>query len=395
MTVAVRAEHVSKTYRLHRERRRTFKEVALRQLAAPEEVQALRDVTFAVEPGETFGVVGANGSGKSTLLKLIAGTAKPTMGTLEVNGRVSALLEIGAGFHPDFTGRENAYLNGSLLGLSRKEMQRQLPAIEEFADLGRFFDAPVKTYSSGMYMRLGFAVAIHLDPDVLLVDEVLAVGDEYFQHKCFARIADLRKAKKTIVLVTHDLGAVSRLCDRAIWLDQGTVSASGAVRDVVNAYHLKVGEKEQRERAARGEIGGRKGDRTIEIVGARMLDHDRVERVVLESGRAAAIEVAYRNPSRIDDAVFGVCIYRDDGMAAYCTNTASDGIAIPPAEAGVVRFAMDSLSLLPGGFDIDVGITDPQDRYYDYLEKGITFRVIAGSGREMGMARIPHRWECE
>ena len=392
---AIRADHVSKTYKLRRERSRTLKETVLRQYAPAETVQALRDVSFAVEPGASFGVVGANGSGKSTLLKLLAGTAKPTGGTLEVNGRVTALLEIGAGFHPDFSGRENAYLNGSLLGLSRKEMDRAMPAIEEFADIGRFFDAAVKTYSSGMYMRLGFAVAIHLDPDVLLVDEVLAVGDEYFQHKCFARIAEFRKAKKTIVLVTHDLGAVARLCDGAIWLDQGAVSASGAVRDVVNAYHLKVGEKEQRERAARGEIGGRKGDRTIEIVRARMLDHDRVERVVLESGRPAAIEIAYRNPSRIDDAVFGVCIYRDDGMAAYCTNTASDGIAVPPAEAGVVRFAMDSLSLLPGGFDIDVGITDPQDRYYDYLEKGITFRVIAGPGREMGMARIPHRWECE
>lgn len=312
-----------------------------------------------------------------------------------MKGRVSALLEIGAGFHPDFTGRENAYLNGSLLGLSRKEMQRQMPAIEEFADIGRFFDAPVKTYSSGMYMRLGFSVAIHLDPDVLLVDEVLAVGDEYFQHKCFARIAEFRKANKTIVLVTHDLGAVARLCDRAIWLDQGVVSASGSVRDVVNAYHLRVGEKEQRERAARGEIGGRKGDRTVEIVRARILDQDGQERVVLESGRPASIEIAYRNPQLVSDAVFGVCMYRDDGVSAYCTNTASDGIVVPPKEEGVVRFAMDSLSLLPGGFDADVGITDPQDRYYDYLEKGITFRVIAGPGRELGMARIPHRWECE
>ena len=282
-----------------------------------------------------------------------------------------------------------------LLGISRKEMQRQMPAIEEFADIGRFFDAPVKTYSSGMYMRLGFAVAIHLDPDVLLVDEVLAVGDEYFQHKCFARIAEFRKARKTIVLVTHDLGAVARLCDRAIWLDQGVVSASGTVRDVVNAYHLKVGEKEQRERAARGEIGGRKGDRTVEIVRARILDQDGAERVVLESGRPASIEIAYRNPQLVGDAVFGVCIYRDDGISAYCTNTASDEVTVPPKAEGIVRFAMPSLALLPGGFDADVGITDPQDRYYDYLEKGITFRVIAGPGREIGMARIPHRWECE
>src|SRR5437763_10623864 len=244
---AIRADQLSKNYKLRRERTRTLKETILRQYAPAEQVQALRDVTFAVVPGVSFGVVAANGSGKSTHLKLLAGTAKPTSGTLDVNGRVTALLEIGAGFHPDFSGRENAYLNGSLLGLSRKEMDRTMPAIEEFADIGRFFDASVKTYSSGMYMRLGFAVAVHLEPDILLVDEVLAVGDEYFQHKCFAKISEFRKAKKTIVLVTHDLGAVARLCDRAIWLDQGAVSASGAVRDVVNAYHLKVGEKEQRE----------------------------------------------------------------------------------------------------------------------------------------------------
>src|ERR687888_409491 len=164
----------------------------LRQYAPSERVEALRDVSFTVDRGGAFGVVGANGSGKSTLLKLLAGTAKPTSGSLAVRGRVTALLEIGAGFHPDFTGRENAYLNGSLLGLKRVDVDRVLPGIEEFADLGRFFDAAVKTYSSGMYMRLGFAVAVHLEPDVLLVDEVLAVGDEYFQHKCFAKISEFR-----------------------------------------------------------------------------------------------------------------------------------------------------------------------------------------------------------
>src|SRR5205823_1896376 len=284
----------------------------LRQYAPAETVQALRDVSFAVEPGASFGVVGANGSGKSTLLKLLAGTAKPTGGTLEVNGRVTALLEIGAGFHPDFSGRENAYLNGSLLGLSRKEMDRAMPAIEEFADIGRFFDAAVKTYSSGMYMRLGFAVAVHLEPDILLVDEVLAVGDEYFQHKCFAKISEFRAAKKTIVLVSHDLGAVARLCERAIWLDEGHVGAEGSPHDVIDAYHQKVGEKEQRERAARGEIGARWGSKGIE--------------------------------------------------------------------------------LLPGGFDVDIGITDPQDRAYDYHQKGVQFRVI-GTSREVGVARLAHRWE--
>jgi ABC-type polysaccharide/polyol phosphate transport system ATPase subunit len=389
---AIRAEHISKTYKLRRERTRTLKETVLRQYAPAERVQALQDVSFAIEPGESFGVVGANGSGKSTLLKLLAGTAKPSSGTLEVNGRVTALLEIGAGFHPDFSGRENAYLNGSLLGVSRKQMDRTLPAIEEFADIGRFFDAAVKTYSSGMYMRLGFAVAVNLEPDILLVDEVLAVGDEYFQHKCFAKISEFRAAKKTIVLVSHDLGAVARLCERAMWLDEGRVGANGRPHEVIDAYHQKVGEKEQRERAARGEIGARWGSKEIEITSARVLGPDGAERVVLESGQPAAIEIGYRNPRGVSDAVFGVYLYRDDGIGVFGTNTLIDGISVPVKADGVVRFSMHGIELLPGGFDVDIGITDPQDRAYDYHQKGVQFRVI-GTSREVGVARLAHRWE--
>ena len=391
---AIRAEHVAKSYRLRRERQRTLKEVVLRQYAPSEDVHALRDVSFTVERGEAFGVIGANGSGKSTLLKLVAGTAKPTSGTLEVHGRVAALLEIGAGFHPDFTGRENAYLNGSLLGLSRAELTRSMPEIEEFADLGRFFDAPVKTYSSGMYTRLGFSVAVHLEPDVLLVDEVLAVGDEYFQHKCFAKIAEFREAKKTILLVSHDLGSVSRLCERALWLKDGQVAAAGTVRDVINAYHVEVGEREQRERAARGEIGARWGSKEVEITRAVALGADGSERTVLESGKAAAIEISYVNRAGKDDAVFGVYVYRDDGTGVYGTNTLIDGCPVPARGSGVVRFRIDELDLLPGGYDVDIGIIDPQDRYYDYHEKGLSLRVI-GTSREVGLTRLRHRWEFE
>src|SRR3989441_9778414 len=299
LTLAIRAEHLSKTYKLRRERGRTLKETFLRQYAPAEHVQALHDVSFTVEPGGSFGVVGANGSGKSTLLKLLAGTAKPTSGTLEVNGRVTALLEIGAGFHPDFSGRENAYLNGSLLGLKRNAVDRAMPAIEEFADLGRFFDAAVKTYSSGMYMRLGFSVAVHLDPDVLIVDEGLAVGDEYFQHKCFAKIAEFRANKKTIVLVSHDLGAVARLCDRAIWLDEGRVAAAAAPPRRHHAYHVEGGEKEQRERAARGEIGARGGAKEIEGTRTRILGPHGDERAVLEAGETAGVENAFPKPRRV------------------------------------------------------------------------------------------------
>ncbi|MEP7004239.1 MAG: ABC transporter ATP-binding protein [Chloroflexota bacterium] len=392
MTVAVHAEHVSKTYRLHRERRRTLKEVALRQYAPVDDVIALQDVSFDVGAGEAFGVIGANGSGKSTLLKLMAGTAKPTSGVLDVHGRVSALLEIGAGFHPDFTGRENALLNGSILGLSRREMQRQLPSIEAFADIGRFFDAPVKTYSSGMYMRLGFSVAVHLEPDVLLVDEVLAVGDEYFQHKCFAKIEEFRKAKRTIVLVTHDLGAVERLCDRALWLDRGVVGKLGPTREVINAYHLQVGEREQRERAAGGALGARWGSKEIAIASARVVGGR--DGGVLESGDPAAIEIRYVNEADVDDAVFGVFIYREDGVGIYGTNTLIDQVSVPRRREGVARIRLPRLQLLPGAYDVDIGIIDPQSRYYDYHEKGLSFRVI-GESAEIGVARLDHTWEFE
>jgi lipopolysaccharide transport system ATP-binding protein len=392
--VAIRAEHLEKRYRLRTGRAPTLKELILRQIPPAEVVQALKDVSFTVERGQCFGVVGANGSGKSTLLKLIAGTAKPTSGTIEVEGRVSALLELGAGFHPDFTGRENAFLNGSLLGLTRKETEAAMPKIEAFAQLGRFFDAPIKTYSSGMAARLGFAVAVHVDPDVLLVDEVLAVGDEYFQHKCYAKIAEFRGAGKTIVLVSHDIGLIQRLCDRAIWLDQGRVAASGTVRDVATAYHLEVGERELRERALRGEVGGRSGSGEIEIVSAKVIDKGGAPQTLLEIGDPASFEIRYRNTSGVADAVFGVYVYRDDGTGIYGTNTMLDDVAVPLREEGVVRFAMDSLALLPGAYDVDVAATDRSDRHYDYHQKALNFRVV-GSSREVGIARLPHRWEFD
>src|SRR5438094_2837700 len=326
---ASRAEHLEKRYGLRTGRATTLKELVLRQIPSAEAVYALKDVSFSVDRGQCFGVVGANGSGKSTLLKLIAGTAKPTTGTIDVEGRVSALLELGAGFHPDFTGRENAYLNGSLLGLSRRETEAAMPKIESFAQLGRFFDAPIKTYSSGMAARLGFSVAVHVDPEVLLVDEVLAVGDEYFQHKCYAKIAEFRGAGKTIVLVSHDIGLIQRLCDRAIWLDQGRVAASGTVRDVATAYHLEVGERELRERALRGEVGGRSGSGEVEIVSAKVIDKAGAPKTLLEIGDPASFEIRYRNTSGVNDAVFGVYVYRDDGTGIYGTNTMLDDVAVP------------------------------------------------------------------
>jgi ABC-type polysaccharide/polyol phosphate transport system ATPase subunit len=217
----------------------------LRDLRPSETFPALTDVSFTVAKGSTYGVIGRNGSGKSTALKLVAGITKPTSGAVKVDGRISALIELGAGFHPEISGRENVFINGIMLGLSKRDIQRRFDEIVDFAELREFIDAPVKTYSSGMYMRLGFAVAIHVDPDVLLVDEVLAVGDEGFTHKCLDKFAEFRRRGKTILLVTHSLNLVERFCDDALWLDAGRAMAHGDPKRVVGAYLTKVEEGEE------------------------------------------------------------------------------------------------------------------------------------------------------
>src|SRR5437773_9234688 len=222
----------------------------LRDLQPSETFPALKNVSFAVAGGSTFGVIGRNGSGKSTALKLVAGITKPTSGVVRVRGRISALIELGAGFHPEISGRENVFINGIMLGLTKQEVQARFDQIVDFAELREFIDAPVKTYSSGMYMRLGFAVAIHVDPAVLLVDEVLAVGDEAFTHKCLDKFAEFRRRGKTILLVTHSLNVVERFCDEALWLDQGVVRGRGDPRRVVDAYLTAVEKTEQASLAA-------------------------------------------------------------------------------------------------------------------------------------------------
>src|SRR3954454_3770116 len=249
---AIQATHASKVYRRYSRRHQftTLKSALLsgsltRDLRPDETFAAVRDVTFTVPRGRTLGVIGRNGSGKSTLLKLVAGITKPTTGTVHVNGRISALVELGAGYHPEISGRENVFINGIMLGLTKREITKRFDEIVEFAELREFIDAPVKTYSSGMYMRLGFAVAIHVNPDVLLVDEVLAVGDEGFTHKCLDKFAEFRRRGKTILLVTHSLNLVERFCDDALWLDEGRAMSHGDPKRVVGAYLTKVEEGEE------------------------------------------------------------------------------------------------------------------------------------------------------
>jgi len=243
---AIELTNVTKIYRRYSGRQfATLKSALLqrsilRDLQASETFPALTDVSFAVPKGSTYGVIGRNGSGKSTALKLVAGITKPTSGTVQVTGRISALIELGAGFHPEISGRENVFINGIMLGLTKREIEQRFDEIVDFAELREFIDAPVKTYSSGMYMRLGFAVAIHVNPDVLLVDEVLAVGDEGFTHKCLDKFAEFRRRNRTILLVTHSLSLVERFCDEALWLDEGHARGHGDPRRVVDAYLAAV-----------------------------------------------------------------------------------------------------------------------------------------------------------
>src|SRR6187399_681887 len=253
---AIELDHVTKIYRRYSGRQfATLKSALLqrsilRDLRPDETFPALTDVSFSVPKGSTYGVIGRNGSGKSTALKLVAGITKPTSGSVKVEGRISALIELGAGFHPEISGRENVFINGIMLGLSKREVARRFDEIVEFAELKDFIDAPVKTYSSGMYMRLGFAVAIHVDPDVLLVDEVLAVGDEGFTHKCLDKFGEFKRRGKTILLVTHSLAMVERFCDEALWLDAGRIKGSGDPKRIVGAYITDVERQEERELAA-------------------------------------------------------------------------------------------------------------------------------------------------
>ena len=253
----IEVSRVSKIYRRYSQRKQfaTLKSALLsrsliKNLRPDETFTALNDISLTVPKGRTLGVIGRNGSGKSTLLKLVAGITKPSDGTVKVDGRISALIELGAGFHPEISGRENVFINGIMLGLTKREVTERFDEIVEFAEMKDFIDAPVKTYSSGMYMRLGFAVAIHVDPEVLLVDEVLAVGDEGFTHKCLDKFAEFKRRGKTILLVTHSLGMVERFCDEALWLDAGRIKGSGDPKRIVGAYITDVERQEERELAA-------------------------------------------------------------------------------------------------------------------------------------------------
>ena len=442
MTPAIELSNVSKVYRKYSGKQfATLKSALLqrsilRELRPNETFPALTDVSFTVPKGSTYGVIGRNGSGKSTALKLVAGITKPTSGTVRVAGRISALIELGAGFHPEISGRENVFINGIMLGLTKREIQQRFDQIVDFAELTEFIDAPVKTYSSGMYMRLGFAVAIHVDPDVLLVDEVLAVGDEGFTHKCLDKFAEFRRRGKTILLVTHSLSLVERFCDEALWLDGGCARTHGDPKRVVGAYLTAVEHTEDAQLAAttakaveeasrdgqEGQDGrdgqegkngeesgpverqadptsnmfqateGRWGSREVEVTDVAFLDASGQPSFVLHSGEPMAIRVKVHAQQPTDDFVFGIGLFNADGVCCYGTNTFLEEMN-PERLTGDAEatFTVDSLDLVEGTYKLDVAVHKRDGYPYDYHRLLYTFRVKSRV-HNVGIYRPRHRW---
>ncbi len=408
---AIEVDHVYRIYQKYSAKHRfqTFKSALVkgdlfRSLRPDELVTALDDVTLTVEKGQTFGVIGENGSGKSTLLKLIAGIAKPSKGEVRTQGKISALIELGAGFHPEITGRENIFINGIMLGLTKKEIISKFDEIVEFAELENFIDAPVKTYSSGMYMRLGFAIAINVNPDILLIDEVLAVGDAAFVPRCLDRIDDFRRRKKTILFVSHDLSTVGKICDRVAWLKNGRVQMIGESKRVVDAYLQDVAEKQERtfERRQQQEPAAQPGDqdrrenrwgkREIEITRVILKNTRGEERHVFsaEDGMLIEMDVLAHEPA--DDFAFGIGVFNSQGICCYGTNTIlEDYEAVAIRGQGKVVCRIDRLDLVNGTYYLDVAV-HKQDGYpYDYHRNMYSF-LVSSTHKDVGIGRLLHTW---
>ena len=391
----IRIDDVSRRFRVYARPTRTLKELLLaRGRARATDVWALSGVTLHAEPGEAVGLVGRNGSGKTTLLKLISGIIKPTSGRVVVGGRVASLLELGAGFHPDFTGRENVFLNGSIHGLKRAQIREQMDEIVAFAGLERFIDLPVRTYSSGMYMRLGFAIAAHIDADVLLLDEVFAVGDEEFQRKCFGKISQFKQAGGTIVFVSHDAVAVERLCERAVLLRNGVVDFDGPTREAIVRYRgLLAADRDPEERSA----GLREwGTGEVRIVEASLHGADGDERSQFVSGEALTVRVRVVAEQPVPPPRLSFELRDPSGilLAGGSQDTAELGWDATPREH-VFRFEVDELPLADGRFRLRFGLVSRDGaRLYHWLDDALTLFVIPRE-RTGGFVRLEGRWTRE
>jgi ABC-2 type transport system ATP-binding protein len=391
----ISVERASRRFLVNPEPVRTLKELVLRRgRPSAAEVWALRDVSLEVELGDAVGLVGRNGSGKTTLLSLIAGIITPTSGRVAAGGRVASLLELGAGFHPDFSGRENVYLNGSLYGLKRRTIDERLDEIVAFAELEKFIDNPVRTYSSGMYMRLGFAVAAHIDADILLLDEVFAVGDEEFQRKCFAKIFEYKQRGGTIVFVSHDAASVERLCQRALLLRNGQVELDGSAQEAIARYHKLLADERD---PAEGAAGLREyGSGEARIVAARLLGPDGEERLQLAAGESLAVELRIAAREALAPPRVSIELRDEAGLllAASAQDTAELGWEELPGER-LLRFEVDRPPLADGRFRLRFELGDHSGRrLYHWLDDGVRFVVYPGE-RARGPVLLEGTWSLQ
>ncbi len=404
----VRFDSVSKKFTLSLNRPRTVQEIFLHALGVRrpqlrESFWALRDIDLEIGRGEAVGFLGPNGAGKSTLLKLVSRILCPTTGQIEVRGRIAGLLELGTGFHPDLTGRENISLYGSLMGMSRSEIDRKLDAILAFAELDNYIDMPLRHYSSGMYMRLGFSVASHVDPDVLLVDEVLAVGDQAFQHKCLQRVRRMINDGVAVLFVSHDLDAARSICQRAVWIDGGRVRRVGPAEEVAKAYdrhvaaHMGFASDEDllvdSSLEAASEVQ-RWGSREVEIETVRLLDSTGNECQTFDTGEPFAVQINFVAHKRVEQPTFGLAIYRGDGFHVTGPNNQQAGLEIPSVQGkGAVTCTVDELPLLTGDYTLSVAAYDSTlSHAYDHHHKAYPFSV-RGNRTLFGLLEWPGRWE--
>jgi ABC-type polysaccharide/polyol phosphate transport system ATPase subunit len=396
---AVEIDGVAKRFRMYRERNQSLKAALMRGgRASYDEYWALKDVSFEIAEGSTFALIGENGSGKSTLLKCIARILEPEEGRIRTHGSVAALLELGSGFHPELSGRENVFLNGSILGMTKKELERKFDEIVDFAGIEPFIDQPVKNYSSGMYMRLGFSVAINVDPDILLVDEVLAVGDAAFQDKCMEKFVDFRRAGKTVVIVSHAMGSMRTLCDQAAWLDHGSLVEIGRADNIVDRY-VDKGHETEVGPASDGTPGAtRIGSGEARLTTVEMLDGTGNPATTFRTGDAVTIRLGYQCSERVERPAFALAMDTVDGMRFWAHHTRDGGLELPFIEgAGHVDLIVPNLALQPYTIDLSARILDHTLTHtYDFRRHCCRFVVETGDLRESGgVVALGGRWSAE
>ena len=361
--------------------------------AEREEFWALQDVSLEVASGEILGVIGANGSGKSTLLKLLSQITPPTEGRITINGRVGTLLEVGTGFHPELTGRENVFLNGAILGMTRIEIISKFDEIVEFSGVEQFIDTPVKRYSSGMYVRLAFAVAAHLESEILLIDEVLAVGDAEFQRKCLGKMDEIARGGRTVIFVSHSLSTVQSLCDRCIWLEKGRLSDSGMPQDVIATYFERTGTRQMGGEVVIPRDARRAGTGEALLVRAAILDDDRQPVDQLRMGQPWTLQMTFEVERRVSDAIVRLGLVSADGTrvaTALSVDSGEPPVQLEPGTWDVeVRFDM---TLLPGDFSVDIGISEGGRNGVDWVERSLTFQLVNVSHGDIPNYPWPVTW---